>query len=172
MHVVFLIGLIGCSDPGPASFGDPIEDPQLPPRGAVDLPVWLEAGHYDAWSCESVAHPPRAGSGHGPNRICSNDALVAAADLDGVFPPGAAAVKEVFDGDGGIAAYAVYRKLTETAGGASWYWFEGTRDDNVANGPGDDTCTGCHGQAPRDFVYTIIGIPSGAEAPNLRFGLP
>lgn len=156
MRSLLVMVLTACSDPGPASFGDPVDGPQLPPRGAVDLPVWIEAGHYNAWACEAEPHPPRAGSGHGPNRICSNDAMVAAADLEGAFPVGAAAVKEVFESDGSIAAYAVYRKLTDGTGGDSWYWFEGTRDHNVANGPADDTCTGCHGRAPRDFVYTIV----------------
>lgn len=151
---LLLLLLVACNDPGPASLGDSLDDPQVPPRGADDVMTWIEAGHYNAWSCEAEAHPPRAGSGHGPNRICSNDALV---DATGdVFPIGAAAVKEVFDGDGSIAAYAVYRKLTSATGGDSWYWFEGTRDGNVANGPGDSTCTGCHGRAPRDFVYTIV----------------
>ncbi len=153
---MFLILLVACSDPGPASFGDPLDDPQLPPRGQDDILTWIEAGHYNSWACETEPHPPAPGSGHGPNRICSNDVLVAAADLDSVFPPGAAAIKEVFDGDGAIAAYAVYRKIEELPGGNSWYWYEGTRDGNVANGQGDDTCTGCHGRAPRDFVYTII----------------
>lgn len=156
MRGALLLGLMACSDPGPASFGDPVDDPQLPPRGAVDLPVWIEAGHYNTWACETEPHPPRAGSGHGPNRICSNDIMVAAAGGDGVFPAGATAVKEIFNGAGEIEIFAVYRKLTETAGGDSWYWFEGTRDDTVANGAGDSTCTGCHGRAPRDFVYTIV----------------
>lgn len=149
----FLFVLVACSDPGPPSFGDPLDDPQVPPRGADDILTWIEAGHYTAWACETASHPPRPGSGHGPNRICSNDALVAASD---VFPIGAASVKEVFESDGSIAAYAVYRKMTEETGGDSWYWYEGTRDGNVANGQGDDTCTGCHGRAPRDFVYTIV----------------
>src|SRR4051812_47760173 len=69
MRCVVLLGLIACGDPGPASFGDPVDDPQLPPRGAVDLPAWLDAGFHSAWSCEATAHPPRPGSGHGPNRI-------------------------------------------------------------------------------------------------------
>jgi len=155
MRSVILLILAACSDPGPASFGDVVDDPQVPPRGQDDVLTWLEAGHYMEWSCEPEKHPPAPGSGHGPNRICSNDALVAAANLDGVFPPGAASVKEVFEADDSIV-YAVYRKMEDAEGGNSWYWYEGTRDGNVANGQGDDTCTGCHGRAPRDFVYTII----------------
>jgi hypothetical protein len=146
----------GCADdPGPESFGDPVDDPQLPPRGSRDLLDWVDAGHYLGWHCESAMHAPRPGSGHGPNRICSNDAIVAATG-EGPYPVGAAAVKEVYNDDGAIRVYAVYRKLEAAAGGESWYWFEGDRDGNFANGAGDGTCTGCHAAAPRDFVYTVV----------------
>jgi hypothetical protein len=155
MRSVILLFVAARSDPGPASFNDVLDDPQVPPRGQDDVLTWLEAGHYQSWSCEPERHGPAPGSGHGPNRICSNDALVAAANLDTGFPPGAASVKEVFESDDSIV-YAVYRKMDETTGGNSWYWYEGDRDGNVANGQGDTTCTGCHGRAPRDFVYTII----------------
>lgn len=157
MRALFLL-LAACHDPGPPSFGDPLDDPQVPARGAEDVLTWIEAGYYNGWACETASHPPRPGSGHGANRICSNDALIAAADLE-VFPIGAAAVKEVFESDGSIHAFAVYRKMTETTGGDSWYWYEGTRDGNFANGQGDDTCTGCHSRAPKDFVYTIVAAP-------------
>ncbi len=152
---MFLVLAACSSDPGSPSFGDLVDDPQLPPRGQDDIHTWIEAGHYLSWSCEPERHPPAPGSGHGPNRICSNDALVAAASGDADFSIGAASVKEVFESDDSIV-YAVYRKMDETIGGNSWYWYEGTRDGNVANGQGDGTCTGCHGRAPRDFVYTII----------------
>ena len=154
MRLLFVVLAACSSDPGPSSFGDPVDDPQVPPRGADDVLTWIEAGHYNTWACETGSHPPRPGSGHGPNRVCSNDALVATAELD-VFPIGAASVKE-FESDGSIAAFAVYRKMTEATGGDSWYWYEGTRDGNVANGQGDATCTGCHGRAPKDFVYTVV----------------
>ncbi|MCW5801579.1 MAG: hypothetical protein KIT31_04275 [Deltaproteobacteria bacterium] len=145
----------GCSD-GPDSYGDDPADLQLPPRGTADFLAWVEEGHYLAWSCEAEAHPPRPRSGHGRNRICSNDALAAAATGEGPYPVGAAAVKEVLDDAGGIRLYAVYRKVEAGDGGDSWYWFEGSRDRVVANGEGDGTCTGCHASAPRDFVFTVV----------------
>jgi len=148
--------LAACTDdPGPPSFGDPTDDPQLPPRGTTDLLDWIDAGHYLTWQCEAAPHPPRAGSGHGANRICSNDALAAAA-ADDLFPVGAASVKEVYNDDGAIRVYAVSRRVFSEAGGDSWYWFEGGRGGNAANGLGDPTCTNCHGGAPRDFVYTVV----------------
>jgi len=145
----------GCAgDPGPTSFGDALDDPQLPPRGSADLLDWIAAGHYLAWHCEAAAHPPRAGSGHGPNRICSNDLLSDA--TDSLFPVGAASVKEVYNDAGTIRVYAVSRRVFSEPGGDSWYWFEGGRGGNAANGQGDPTCTNCHGAAPRDFVYTVV----------------
>ena len=144
----------GCSD-GPPSLGDSLDDPQLPPRGFDDVLTWLEAGHYKSWTCEATAHPSRPGSGHGPNRICNND-LLASDSGDGPYRVGAAAVKEVFSDSGAIRLYAVYRKVEAGGGGDTWYWFEGSRDDVIANGEGDSTCTGCHSRAPRDFVFTIV----------------
>ena len=148
------MALLGCSD-GPTSYGDELADPEVPPRGREDLTVWLEAGHYLAWRCEDAPHPARAGSGHGPNRICSNTALASFAG-DGSYPVGAAAVKEVFNAEGAIRLYAVYRKIDAAPGGDSWYWYEGKGDNIIANGEGDGTCTGCHARAPQDFVYTVV----------------
>jgi hypothetical protein len=149
---VLLLVIAACGD-GPTTLGDPLDDPQVPPRGSDDLITWIEAGHYLAWRCEAEVHPRRPGSGHSANRICSNDALVGSTG-DGPYPVGAAAVKEVYSGDA-IGLYAVYRKVEAGGGGDSWYWFEGTRTDIVANGEGDGTCTGCHSGAPRDFVFTV-----------------
>jgi len=148
------LALLGCGD-GPETYGDELVDPQVPPRGRADLMTWLEAGHYLAWRCEDAAHPARPGSGHGPNRICSNTALSEFAGA-GPYPVGAAAVKEVFNAEGQIRLYAVYRKMDAGTDGDSWYWYEGKGDNVIANGEGDGTCTGCHGRAPQDFVYTVV----------------
>jgi hypothetical protein len=145
---------LGCND-GPGSYGDDLTDPQVPARGHDDVMTWLAAGYYLSWTCEAAPHPPRSGSGHGPNRICSNDALSSFAG-DGSFPVGAAAVKEVYGSAGAIRLYAVYRKVTAEDGGDSWYWFEGKGGEVVGNGEGDGTCTGCHARAPHDFVYTVV----------------
>jgi hypothetical protein len=151
----FALLVAACGD-GEASYGDPLDDPQLPPRGHADVLAWLEAKHYDSWRCEAEPHAARPGSGHSANRICSNAALVAGADDSGSFPAGSASVKELFTSSGSFRGYAVYRKMRDEAGGNSWYWYESLGDDIVANAEGDDTCTGCHGRAPRDFVYTVV----------------
>src|SRR5262245_12569633 len=102
-HAILILSvLVACGGDGPTSYGDDVSNPQLPPRGSSDLYAWLDAGHYQTWQCEATMHPPRPGSGHGPNRICSNDVLAAAPTGDGPYPVDAAAVKEVFDSSGGI----------------------------------------------------------------------
>ena len=156
MLSVCVLALAACSD-GPESYDDDLTDRQVPARGTKDVLDWIERGFYLDWACEEAPHPARPGSGHSANRICSNAAL-AGFDGAGSFPLGAAAVKEIFADDGEIKQYAVYRKVTAAAGGDSWYWFEGASGggDVVANGEGDETCTGCHAGAPQDFVWTVV----------------
>lgn len=159
MHLVLaaLLVFAACDD-GPASYGDALDDPELPPRGHDDLVTWLEAGHYLAWSCQDAPHPASTRSGHGANRICSNRLHRVHAG-GGPFTAGAASVKEVYDGAGNIRLYAVYRKVENGTGGDSWYWFEGSRSEVIANGEGDGTCTGCHAGAPKDYVFTVVRAP-------------
>ena len=152
------VGLVfaACADdPGPATVGDPLDDPQLPPRGTVDLTTWIDAGHYLSWACEAEPHAGRTPSPHGRNRICSNTALETSTG-DSPYPVGAAAVKEIYDSNEAIRLYAVYRKVADGDSGDTWYWFEGTRDDVAANGEGVGTCVNCHSHAPRDFVFTQV----------------
>jgi len=151
--VICALALAGCTHDGASSFGDDPADPQLPARGTGDMRAWLAAGHYQAWRCEAAAHAGRPPSPHGGNRICNNAAL--AASSAGEFPVGAAAVKEIFDG-GRITGYAVSRKLAAGDGGDRWYWYEGKADKVYANDQGVDGCTGCHAQAGRDYVFTVV----------------
>lgn len=151
--VALVLILAGCTDSGPDSFSDDLDDPQVPARGTADAVAWLTAGHYQAWHCEATPHPGRPPSPHGTNRICNNDALHAAAS--GAFPAGSASVKEIYDGNA-IVAYALARKLTDGAGGNTWYWYEGNPDKVYANSQGAGNCTGCHAQAARDFVFTVV----------------
>jgi hypothetical protein len=154
-YALLLVIAFGCDD-GPTTVGDAVDDPQLPPRGSDDLLAWIEAGYYQSWTCEPVAHPARSGSPHGANRICSND-LIAGSSGTGPYPVGAAGIKEIFSDSGAITLYAVYRKVDAGEGGDTWYWFEGKRGNIAANGEGESGCTGCHSGAPRDFVFTAVG---------------
>jgi hypothetical protein len=153
-YVFLLVFTFACDD-GPATYGEPIDDPQLPPRGSSDLLTWIEAGHYKSWSCEPEPHAARTGSPHGKNRICSNELLTSSTGT-GPYPVGAAGIKEIISDSGSIRLYAVYRKVEAAAGGDSWYWFEGKGSDIASNGEGDSTCTGCHSGAPRDYVFTVV----------------
>jgi len=147
--------LAGCTDPGPGTVGDPIDDPQVPPQGSDDLNAWIASGFYESWACEDAPHAPRAPSPHGMNRICSNDAIANATGSD-PYPVGAAAVKELYNASGEIEQFAVYRKLADGTDGTNWYWFEGNDRSVAANGTGVGVCVDCHSHAERDFVFTAV----------------
>lgn len=145
--------LAACSEP--LSFGDPVDDPELPPRGEADVEPWIDAGHYLAWSCEPAPVDVRLGSPHRPaTRTCSNQ-LVRTPGT-GELPVGAASVKEMYDDAGAIMGYGVSRKV-EAGGPAGWYWYERLRDrDPNADGMNVGSCPACHMGAERDFTYVIV----------------
>ena len=92
LSIILLAALTpACTDDGPDTLGDSVDNVQVPPRGAVDVQTWLARGFYTSWHCEPERHAARAPSPHGTNRICNNDAIHdAKGDL---FPEGAASVK-------------------------------------------------------------------------------
>lgn len=129
-------------------------DPSLPPLGGAALRTWLAAGAYKQWHCEATIMNPRPRGAHGRNRVCSND-LLSAADPNAPFPPGSAAVKELYGSGDKLVGYAVSRKVTAGTDGARWFWSEGGNE-----GVGIGGCAGCHGQAAmyggHDFVYVRV----------------
>ncbi len=146
-------------------------DPQTPPIGRVAIEDWLERGDYQAWACEPGIHPARDPSPHGFNRICSNDLIAQNAGGTGIWPAGAAAVKELYASMTattpiGVAVYL--KQASDSAGGANWYWYERVPLDSeaphdangtVADGPGStgsakDICVGCHVAAGADPAHT------------------
>jgi len=146
-------------------------DAQTPPMGTdAEMTAWLTKGDYKNWKCEPAAHTARSPSPHGRNRICNNTKLTMTAT--GIYPKGAASVKELLATDGGteIIGYAVGLKIASGAStGAGWYWYETLNGALIANGKGDkagnelNICTGCHQGAGsdsmhsgRDFVYTQV----------------
>jgi hypothetical protein len=145
----------GCADSAAELPPDNVADPQLPPRDPAALQTWLSAGYYQAWHCEAAPHAGRPPSPHGTNRVCNNDALHAAAAGSGAFPVGAAAVKEVLNGSA-ITAYSAARKLRDSDGGGTWYWYEGNLSQTSTSGEGAAVCTHCHVQAARDYVFTVV----------------
>lgn len=128
-----------------AADGDPIDDPQLPPRGHAAIAQWLDAGYYLAWRCQPSTHEAMAPSPHPSARICSNDKIYETSA--GLYPEGAATVKELYDGTT-LIGHAVTRKLV-----ATWYWYE-AQDRVLGDGESLEGCESCHGGAPRDFVWT------------------
>ena len=153
-------GLSGCNSPAPGSEAidttdaSALDDPQLPPLGGAPLRAWLAAGSYRQWACEATIMNPRPRGAHGRNRVCSND-LLSAADTSSPFPPGSAAVKELYDSRDRLVGYAVSRKLSAGTDGVRWFWSEGGNE-----GIGIGGCAGCHGQAAmyggHDFVYVRV----------------
>jgi hypothetical protein len=141
-------------DPDPQPMPDPLAvDDQSPPTSHAAIGPWLAEGAYLTWACEPVPHPARPPGAHGENRICSNDLLSASAT--GAYPIGAATVKELYR-NGELDGYAVMRKLADTGAANDWYWYELIGTSVVADGRSPGICTGCHGGAPRDFIFTRV----------------
>ena len=157
MRTAILVVLAACAteSPPPADPGDGelVVDEQSPPATHAELVPWLAEGHYLAWACEPEAHPARPPGAHGTNRICSNDLLSQSAS--GQFPVGAASVKELVRG-GEIEGFAVMRRITGDAAANAWYWYEAVGSSVIADGRSPGICTGCHGGAPRDFIFTRV----------------
>jgi hypothetical protein len=181
--VVALVGYcvsagFGCADDdsndagaSKAGSGADTKPSQKPPQGAAAVEAWLKKGDYKEWQCESKVHEAREPSPHGFNRICSNDAISSHAADDGVWPSGAAAVKELYASADAAkpAGYAVYLKTkADSADGANWYWYERVPLDSaaphdsdgvVADGLGDSgaaktICVSCHAAAGSDVAHT------------------
>jgi hypothetical protein len=156
-----------------ASAADGGAGSQTPPMGHAILEAWLATGAYKAWTSEPAIHAQRSPSPHGFDRIYSNDVITANATGTGVWPAGAAAVKELYTAttDTTPVGYAVYLKTqADSAGGANWYWYERVplsssvpHDDGgvVADGLGTPDsgtpftiCVNCHGAAGSDGPHT------------------
>lgn len=142
---------------------------QTPPRGATELEAWLASGAYKDWQCEPQVHASRSPSPHGFNRICSNDLI--SKNESGVWPQGAAAVKELYTSLDATtpAGYSVYLKTEDdSAGGANWYWYERLPPADAARfglpevaadglgseGNAKSICVSCHLAAGSDAAHT------------------
>lgn len=151
-----------------------VDDPELPPTtGFEDVEAWLGKGYYKAWHCEGGPHDARSPSPHGINRICNNAKLTGFTSKS-EYPVGAAAVKELYNADGGtIIGYAVEVHTSAGTDTSNWYWYErnptlGAPAKNgsaglVADGVGpsegtagtgtEQICTGCHRAAGSDAAH-------------------
>jgi hypothetical protein len=129
----------------------------VPPTEAAGLLKWLQAGAYKAWPKESAPH--RSMGAHQTLVLTYiSPALDKSLEGKAAHPKGAAAVKELLDGAGKLAGWAVSVKTSaDSAGGKGWYWFEilGTAPGSpvVASDHGVPLCVGCHARG-RDLVLT------------------
>jgi len=130
---------------------------EVPPTDGAALLKWLQAGAYKAWPKESAAH--RSMGAH-QTLVLTYLSPTLDKSLEGkaAHPKGAAAVKELLDGAGKLAGWAVSVKTSaDSAGGKGWYWFEilGTTPGStvVASDHGVPLCVGCHARG-RDAVLT------------------
>lgn len=136
---------------------------QIPPMGQSALEPWLATGAYKMWHCETTAHAARSPSIHVYDRVCVNDAVANDATGTGVWPQGAACVKELFDPTDTttVKGYAVSIKTqADSANGDNWYWFEKETTGTVlADGLGSTgapmtDCVSCHSAAGSDAMHT------------------
>lgn len=151
--LLLLTAVAGCGegDLGGASDGAPTADGV--PTEATTLQPWLRAGSYLGWAAESAPHP--SSGPHGAVRTFVSPMLDASlAGGAATHPPGAAAVKELYEG-GVLSGWSVEVKLVDGSGGDTWYWYEvfSTAADArpAYQGVGHPTCTGCH-DSGRDYV--------------------
>jgi hypothetical protein len=162
VRLTLLGALLATACSAPAAPGPDAPDasalvPQVPPRDRQALEAWLAAGHHREapWLCESAISAPRLGGTHGRHRVCSNQRLLAS--TSGVYPAGAASVKDLFALDDSPAGFAVAVKIADGEGPRTWTWFERRGADPtaapVAMGVGVPDCAVCHSTAPRDYIF-------------------
>lgn len=136
----------------------------VPPlRGQASIEAWLDAGYYQAWTCEPAAHDAVAPSPHGRVRVCGNPIVTAA----GPAQVDAALVLELVDG-GAVVGRGAQRHTRSGRDGATWYWYlqvpatsetvhdaTGLAADGWGfEGPAQTYCSACHATAA-DFVFTV-----------------
>lgn len=117
--------------------------------------AFLDTSEYLTWHCEAMPTPAPSNSGHDANRVCVNELLWSTTASD-EFPIGAAAVKELFNGQGELAGYSFIYKGGPTEEGYGWWWYEVLGPVKFGAAYGDANCIGCHATAEHDFVFTVV----------------
>jgi hypothetical protein len=148
----------------PASFLAPPDGgtPQDPvPTEDAALFSYLQSGRYRDFAAESGVHPSAGPHGNGVRSFVNEvlDRSLAEGSLS--HPVGAAAVKELYAGDGTtLTGWAVEVKIqSDSAGGDGWYWYEvfsTTDGSRPISGAGNPICTGCHAEG---IDYVRIPYP-------------
>lgn len=125
----------------------------LPPQGGASLLEWLSDGEYAEWDAEPEIHPS-AGPHFGGVRTFFNPALSTSL-VDGAqtHPPGAAAVKELYGGEGEVpVGWAVVAKFPLQPN--TWYAYEYYQGSVLVDGFEPGSCTGCHAEG-NDYILTV-----------------
>jgi hypothetical protein len=138
----------------------PTPDDGIPTDGAA-LFAYLQTGAYRRWAGESAVFPTRAPHGRGTRTYLNGLFLRSLAAGAASHPRGAASVKEIYAADRTtLRGWAVEVKVADASGeGEGWYWYEvlgtapGTRP--VADGVGEEICTGCHAAGDDFFAGTF-----------------
>ena len=138
----------------------PVAGPPAPTKPA-DLQAWLVAGHYKAWHHESKRHES---AGPHPVEVQTyvSPSLHATLATGGPHAVGAAAVKELYNGDGKHTGWAVSVKVdADSKEGRGWYWYEVFATTEKAkpayDGKGKQLCRDCHTEGGIDQV--LIPFP-------------
>lgn len=138
--------LTDCEPAAPAVDVNSIAD-DVPSTVDAELQAWLVAGSYSTFLPESAAHAS-AGPHGGRVRTFVNRQLAGSlTTCEPSHPVGAAAVKELFDGNG-IRGWAVMIKTRPGPGADAWYWYEvfstAIDAEPAVSAQASGTCVGCH----------------------------
>lgn len=153
-------GFPGVVKPGPDMPADLVvadQDPDAaPPLGADLVPTepdllidYLRRGGYKGFPSSS-SMVQRSTGPHGMQRTFLNQRLTDSFEEPGAqHPVGAAAVKELYDGDSDAPfGWAVQVKVdADSDAGQGWYWYETLNTDGLdpeAAGRGVPQCSNCH----------------------------
>jgi hypothetical protein len=123
--------------------------------------AYLQSGRYRSFAAESGVHPSAGPHGVGVRTYVNAPLESSFAAGASSHPVGAAAVKELYAGDGTtLTGWAVEVKTQpDSAGGQGWYWYEvfsTTDGSRPISGPGHPVCTGCHSEG---IDYVRIPYP-------------
>lgn len=130
------------------------------PAASAALFSYLTAGEYLGYDAESGVHTSAGPHGSGVRTYL--DPLLADSLAAGnrEHPVGAAAIKELYAGDGStVSGWAVMVKTAAGTAGNTWFFYEvfsTTDGSDPIEGTGLSICTGCH-SAGTDFVR--VGYP-------------
>ena len=157
MRALLVLPLLAACDPDTGSLAEctpaaaPVAldtvDDAVPPVVDAELQAWLAARSYTDFLPESGAHDSAGPHGDRVRTFLNRRLAGSLADCADSHPVGAAAVKELFDGDV-VDGWAVMVKTQPGPGADAWYWYEvfSTAPDADApySGQAHETCTGCH----------------------------